>query len=118
MKIGDLVISEWTHDGKIRIYHADNEKKQQFYKSTYMPSNLRSDEAPNFFKSHLGNWQLDIENYIYRATGIRRNQINHTQTLNFPAQASCVLCGEFTQERWLNSDGICTSCNGNQVRRR
>ena len=121
MKIGDLIISEWTHDGKIRIYHADNEKKQQFYKSSYTPSNLRSDTAPNFFKSHLGNWQLDIENYIYRSTGIPGpsrggNRSIPTQTINLMKEVFCQQCNQPKAERWLNAFGICHECSDGKVR--
>ena len=121
MKIGDLIISEWTHDGKIRIYHADNEKKQQFYKSSYIPSNLRSDTAPNFFKSHLGNWQLDIENYIYRATGIAGparggKRSNPTQKLNLIKEVFCRQCNQPKAERWLNAFGVCNECSDGKVR--
>jgi hypothetical protein len=118
MKIGDLIISEWTHDGMIRIYEQGNIKAPKFYLNEYHPDSIRSELGPNYVKRHSGYWQHEVENYIYQSTGIRRNPINNPQTLNIPAQASCVLCGELTQERWLNSDGICTSCTGNQVRRR
>ena len=121
MKIGDLIISEWTHDGKVRIYHSDNDKKQDFYKSTYSPSILRSDSAPNFYKSHLGNWQLEIENYIFRATGIsgpsKGANINRSASnIMMAHEVQCQQCGHLKAERWLNTFGVCNECAGRKVR--
>lgn len=122
MKIGGLTISEWTHDGKIRIYHPDNERKQHFYKSSYSPANLRNDEASNFFKSHLGNWQLDIENYILKTTGIhgplRGGYKIRREEQNLNNQVRCQKCHQLKPERWLNAFGICGECAGGRIRSR
>lgn len=122
MKIGELIISEWTHDGKIRIYHSDNEKKQQLYKASYSPANLRFDQSSNFYKSHLGNWQLDVENYIQQATGIygpkRGRYRTYMEEQGLGGQKRCQKCSQLKPERWLNAFGICSECSGGKVRSR
>jgi hypothetical protein len=127
MKIGDLTISEWTHDGKVRIYSSSNSRAPKFYLSRYSPPSLRSDHTPDYRKSHLGYWQGDVEEYIYQQTGIkgpnksrgtRKSKNASTNSLDTLGQASCNSCGAITQERWLTPDGKCMSCAGNKVRTR
>lgn len=128
MKIGDLVISEWTHDGKVRIYKAGNQRVPKFYLNRYSPQNLRSDVAPDYKKIHLGYWQNDVEDYIYNETGIkgpfkskysRKYQPETSDSLGELGQATCSSCGTATQKRWLTvPEGKCMSCVGNKVRTR
>ena len=123
LKIGELVVSEWTHEGKVRFYRTSNPKKQVFYKESYSSANLRSDDAPDYFKRHQGNWQLDVENYIYQVTGIpgpSRGRVRRSQGVdgNLTGQARCAKCNTLTQERWLNTFGFCSDCAGGKIRNR
>jgi len=128
MRIGNLVISEWTHDGKVRIYKSGNQRAPKLYLNEYSPPNLRSDIAPEYKKIHKGNWQAEVEEHIYQETGIkgpiktrntRGTQREGSNSLDTVAQATCSSCGTLTQKRWLTDpDGKCMSCAGNQVRRR
>jgi len=123
LKIGELVVSEWTHEGKVRFYRTSNPKKQVFYKESYSSANLRSDDAPDYYKRHQGNWQLDVENYIYQVTGIpgpSRGRVKRSQGVdsNLTGQARCAKCNTLTQERWLNTFGFCSDCAGGKIRTR
>jgi hypothetical protein len=123
LKIGDLVVSEWTHEGKVRFYRTSNNKKQVFYKEMYSAANLRSDDAPDYYKRHQGNWQLDVENYIYKVTGIpgpSRGRVRKSQGVdgNLTGQVRCTKCNTLTQERWLNTFGLCSDCAGGKIRTR
>ena len=71
MKVGDLTISEWTHDGKVRFYRSRNTSKPELYKLRYDPEILRRDIRTDHFKHHLGNWQGDVAEYIRDITGFR-----------------------------------------------
>jgi len=71
MRIGDLTISEWTHDGKVRFYRSRNSAKPDFYKLRYDPEVLRRDSKADHFKVHLGAWQYDVAEYIYQITGLK-----------------------------------------------
>ena len=71
MKIGDLTIAEWTHDGKVRFYRSRNTSAPAFYKLRYDPEVLRFDSRTDHYKVHLGHWQYDVERYIRDVTGLR-----------------------------------------------
>ena len=71
MRIGDLTISEWTHDGKVRFYRSRNSARPDFYKLRYDPEVLRRDSKADHFKVHLGAWQEDVADYIYQITGLK-----------------------------------------------
>ncbi len=121
MKIGDLIVSEWTHDGKIRIYSANNPRKPKFYSTRYSPNNIRDDSSPDFVKVHLGAWEYDVESYIYRATNIpgpsRRSRVRQEAAPRI-LQSTCSKCGQEVPPRWLDARGVCLSCGGGDVRNR
>lgn len=71
MKLGDLTISEWTHDGKVRFYRSRNNSKPELYKLRYDPEVLRRDSRADHFKVHRGYWQWDVAEYIRDITGFR-----------------------------------------------
>jgi hypothetical protein len=71
MRIGDLTISEWTHDGKVRFYRSRNLAAPALYKLRYNTDFLRADSRTDHFKVHLGNWQYDVAQYIREVTGLR-----------------------------------------------
>ena len=121
MKIGDLIVSEWTHDGKIRIYSSSNPRKPKFYSTRYSPNSIRDDSSPDFVKVHLGAWEYDVESYIYRSTNIpgpsRRGRIRQ-ETTPRTLQSTCSKCGQEVPPRWLDARGVCLSCGGGDVRNR
>jgi hypothetical protein len=71
LKIGDLTIADWSHDGKCRIWRASNKQAPKLYLPSYSTGTLQS--AANFEQAHRGsdrhNWQESIANYIHKATG-------------------------------------------------
>ncbi len=71
MRIGDLTISEWTHDGKVRFYRSRNADKPRFYQLRYDPEVIRRDSKADHYKVHLGSWQFDVADYVHTVTGLR-----------------------------------------------
>jgi hypothetical protein len=71
MKIGDLTISEWTHDGKVRFYRSRNSSRPAFYELSYDPEVLRRDSKADYYKVHNGDWQEDVAEYIHEITGLK-----------------------------------------------
>jgi hypothetical protein len=71
MRIGDLTISEWTHDGKVRFYRSRNEFKPALYQLRYDPEVLRRDSRADYFKWHKGYWQFDVSEYVREVTGLK-----------------------------------------------
>jgi len=70
MRIGDLVITEWNHNGKYRTWHINDENAPSLYKKAYSREELMN--LPSFDGSHMGSekgsWQKKISEYIWRKT--------------------------------------------------
>ena len=75
MRIGSLIIAEWSHNGTCRIWHQNNKKAPRLYEAAYHRFKLT--DAPDFKKAHHGAernlWQQDISLYIRKETGIEPN---------------------------------------------
>ena len=79
MKIGDLIVAEWSHSGKFRAWDDDSSSKPEFYESEYTGPELRENSnkirTQSGFLSdgitHGGNWVPRAQAYITQRTGIR-----------------------------------------------
>lgn len=71
LSIGDLIIADWSHNGRLRIWRRGNPSAPQFNLQSYVASELRTDSE--FDTVHLppDGWQGKAEAYIRRHTGIR-----------------------------------------------
>lgn len=71
MKIGDLVITEWSHSGSYRAWHEFNEPPM-LYRSEYRRDDLVS--SPDIQGRHdgsvTGKWQSTLANTIYDNTSL------------------------------------------------
>ena len=119
MRMGDYVVTEWTHSGKVRFYHSkENESTPLFYKQRYSVDSygkgLRNDRAPDFFKAHLGNWKFDVRRFISTKMGIRADSfhasLKKSQTSD-PNQR-CHICGTggHLMKSWIPDKLICNTC--------
>jgi len=72
IRIGDLVITEWSHMGKYRVWKDTNGGAPKFYRTSYRRSELIN--KPDFEKPHAssetGAWQATLSDYIASQTGI------------------------------------------------
>lgn len=73
MRIGNLVIADWSHSGKCRIWNEGDRYIPALYQRSYDGSALR---APADFEiahhsSASGGWQRQIHDHIRGSTGIR-----------------------------------------------
>ncbi|MEX0451803.1 EH signature domain-containing protein [Spiribacter sp. 218] len=75
MRVGGLVVTEWSHSAKVRIWVANSPSVPKFYKRSYNRSDLVT--GADFEKAHhaadRGNWQSEVEGYVRQQTGIRFN---------------------------------------------
>jgi hypothetical protein len=71
LSIGDLIIADWSHNGKLRIWRRGNLSAPKFNLPSYVASDLRADSE--FDTVHLppDGWQGKAEAYIRRHTGIK-----------------------------------------------
>ena len=70
MRIGNLTIAEWSHNGSLRIWHAGNADAPELYQADYSAWELR--EGSDWDKRHLGNWMAEAIEQVHRLTGVRR----------------------------------------------
>ncbi len=73
LKIRNLIISEWSHNGACRIFLSDNSWAPKFYRDEYSTNRLINDNADGYFahrQSESGKWQYSIASYVRDHTGI------------------------------------------------
>lgn len=69
MKIGELVVADWSHNGKCHIWLPGDENAPKLYKRSYDRDELIN--GSSWDKKHLGVWQSDVHSYIQYNTGFR-----------------------------------------------
>jgi hypothetical protein len=85
LKIGDLVFTEWSHNGSLRAYREGLETTPKFYQRSYHGADLRSAVSldfhdgmnvnPGLVHSHSdrGTWQRKARDFIRGHTGVSMN---------------------------------------------
>jgi hypothetical protein len=68
MRIGSLIITEWSHSGKFRAWRFDARRCPTLYKSAYSRSELVN--GAEFEIAHYSGWQRRFADYIYDETGV------------------------------------------------
>lgn len=71
-QIGDLILSEWNYNGKVRIWH-QNKHAPQFYKTEYSREDFINKPKKEFIHRSPEKyyWQQKLSEYIERYTDIR-----------------------------------------------
>ncbi len=70
LRIGGLVVTEWSHMGKYRVWHPGNEHMPPFYRSRYRRDQLvwHPDFEGSHQSSETGNWQQKLSRHIRQQT--------------------------------------------------
>jgi len=67
MRMGDHIVTEWTHSGQVRFYNIQaNKRAPKLYKPEYSVTSIRNDATTSYHKHHRGRWQYDVRSYIRR----------------------------------------------------
>jgi hypothetical protein len=78
LRIGDLIITEWNHMGKYRVWHVDNKNAPRFYKSRGAYTRVELTTSPDFEGTHHGanhgGWQEKLAGLIAEWTGVKLTQ--------------------------------------------
>lgn len=69
MRLGDFVVSEWTHSGKVRIYDARNKDCPRFYQRRYSSGSIRSDKTCNVAVIHHTRWRQRVSGFLNYEVG-------------------------------------------------
>ncbi|WP_339854366.1 EH signature domain-containing protein [Porticoccus hydrocarbonoclasticus] len=81
LRVGDLVISEWSHTGKYRAWMHGNQYAPRFYVSNRAYRRLELVARPEFEGSHHGaengTWQRKLADLIAENTGIRITRMEY-----------------------------------------
>jgi hypothetical protein len=96
-------------------------KIQIFNDATMANAQLNHLCGADFVKVHLGDWEWDVDTFIYRSTqipGPRRGIPVTAPQIVRATQSFCSNCGQEVPQRWLDAGGVCLSCGGGNVRTR
>ena len=67
MKLGSLIIADWSHNGCCHIWLPSNNNAPKLFKREYFRSDLTI--GSDFEQPHVKLWQTEIHNYIRANTG-------------------------------------------------
>lgn len=79
MRLGDLIIAEWSHSGAMRFWKADGKSAPKFHSKEYLGSELRNDsikiKVGNGYRDSIihsanGEWMRSASNAIKHHTGV------------------------------------------------
>jgi hypothetical protein len=85
LKIGNLVFTEWSHNGSLRAYREDDRQTPELYQRRYHGQDLRGALSMDFhdglnqnpelrhMNSQGGTWQRKARDFIRQHTGIHLN---------------------------------------------
>ncbi len=109
LRLGDFVISEWTHSGKVRIYDINNRHSPHFYQRRYNTLNIRSDATCNVAQVHHASWKGLVAGFLSYELGIAplRGITPIKET------ASCSSCRQQLNKLWFTNHypQKCTRCS-------
>ena len=81
MRVGNLIISEWTHSGRVRIFLNKSKRAPDFYKAEYSVAQIQFngvrltsenvDSSFDVYMDHHVNWQPKVAEFIRLHTGIK-----------------------------------------------
>jgi len=67
MKIGALVVADWSHNGCCHVWLPENTQAPQLFQLEYYRSDLTQES--DFEKPHVKDWQSDVHDFIRAHTG-------------------------------------------------
>ncbi len=74
LKINDLIIADWSHDGACRIWEESSKNHPEMFKDEYTRDELVENisfDPINHISSSYGTWQRRVASHIQNYTGIR-----------------------------------------------
>lgn len=118
LKIGNWLISEWTHSGKLRFYNnLTNKNSPKLYERFYHASAIRVDSATDNFITHHSGWQQIARQFLANNVGVRvtksikRVGSGELSTHKSGQKEPCIACGALWAPIMLDANGKCRDCN-------
>lgn len=87
LKIGDLVFTEWSHNGSLRAYRDGSPQAPQLYQTSYHGADLRAATSMDFhdglnmkpelrhMNTERGTWQRKARDFIRRHTNVHLSDV-------------------------------------------
>ncbi len=69
MRIDNLIVVDWSHNGRCHIWDGDNTRRPRMYQKQYGGPDLTSGSDAAYTHYAGGSWREEVVRYIYRATG-------------------------------------------------
>lgn len=82
MRIDNVVIAEWTHNGRVRLWDHGSKTCPPFYRQHYFADILRGSGVKHcaqeeFNHDQYGHWKDKVDKFIYERTGIKHGNITN-----------------------------------------
>jgi len=111
MRIGDWIVSEWTHSGTLRFYNTEtNRKAPKMYEKLYEASQIRLDNLAQDTVIHHNGWQDKATHIVKRRIGLTARKTPPAATPK--KSGACISCGNSDAGNGVNSSGKCFNCRG------
>ena len=68
MRIGTVLVADWSHNGRCHIWLANNPEAPELYKIEYLRDEL--ERGSDFETPHHGEWRAEIQAYINTRSGV------------------------------------------------
>lgn len=81
MRIDNVVIAEWTHNGRVRLWDRSSATTPPFYRQSYFADVLRGtgikhEPQAEFTHDAPGRWKEKVDKFIHERTGIKHGNIS------------------------------------------
>ena len=113
LRMGDFIVSEWTHEGKVRLYRSTNKYAPQPYLQQYKAQKIREDFHADFAMAHMSNWRAKLSSVLKYHLGIEPPPEHRAESARYNANYSCPSCHR-SMHKELKSpyEKVCNSCKG------
>lgn len=71
LRIGDLVLAEWSHNGALRIWRAGNRLAPRLTARHFSGSDLKAEADLRIVHYPQAQWQAKVADFVWRETGLR-----------------------------------------------
>ena len=72
MKVGDVTVVEWSHDGACRVWSSNDRRAPSLYKQETERQELMNDALARITHDHRGNWEAKLHSALRQKGNVRR----------------------------------------------
>ena len=72
MRVGDVTVVEWSHDGACRVWSATDRRAPSLYRPVTERHELMNDSLARITHDHRGNWEAKLHSALRQKGNVRR----------------------------------------------